>query len=121
MRTKILSGELDLRIITKRSRHIAAVLKKHIDEITSKRNNLRYSFLASRRNFDRTASVDRDGTYERQLAKLRKDLGEVFFSAAALLIPTRVERIMLSMSNWRYCSTRMPRLAYATCSVRADP
>jgi type IV secretion system protein TrbB len=25
--------------------------------------------------------VDKDGTYERQLAKLRKDLGEVFLAA----------------------------------------
>jgi type IV secretion system protein TrbB len=27
--------------------------------------------------------VDRDGTYERQLAKLRKDVGEVFIAALA--------------------------------------
>jgi type IV secretion system protein TrbB len=33
--------------------------------------------------------VDRDGTYERQLAKLRKDLGEVFL--AALADPDTVE------------------------------
>jgi hypothetical protein len=36
--------------------------------------------------------VDRDGTYERQLAKLRKDLGEVFL--AALEDPETVEIVL---------------------------
>jgi type IV secretion system protein TrbB len=44
--------------------------------------------------------VDRDGTYERQLAKLRKDLGEVFL--AALADPDTVE-IMLNADGALWC------------------
>ena len=36
--------------------------------------------------------MDRDGTYERQLSKLRKDLGEVFL--AALEDPETVEIVL---------------------------
>ena len=48
--------------------------------------------------------MDRDGTYERQLAKLRKDLGEVFL--AALEDPETVE-IVLNADGTLW--TRMPR------------
>ena len=44
--------------------------------------------------------MDRDGTYERQLAKLRKDLGEVFL--AALADPDTVE-IMLNVDGALWC------------------